>query len=347
MTDDFNILFVCAGRRVALIRLFRRALETLGLRGKLLTADLQGAASAHFAGDGPEYIPRISDPHFIDRLKEICRRRQVRLVVPLIDTVLGTLADHRDEFQAFGTTLLVSSPEVAGLCLDKRVTYEFFRRKGIPTPAILDPQAILADPRADYPFLLKPATGSSSQGVTRIENARQLEFFLDYIKNPIVQELITGQEYTLDILADAQGKVRCVVPRLRIETRAGEISKGLTVKNETLIDAGRRVVEALPGAVGCITVQGFLTPSGEIKFIEINPRFGGGFPLSAEAGADFPRWIIEMELGRDPAIALDAWRDGVVMLRYDDAIYTNPECLCDDFWSSTSTTPSTPSDRSS
>ncbi len=128
-------------------------------------------------------------------------------------------------------------------------------------------------------------------------------------------------------MADFPGKVRCVVPRLRIETRAGEISKGITVKNPLLIAAGKTVVEALPGAVGCITVQCFLTPDDQIKFIEINPRFGGGFPLSFEAGADFPRWIIEMMLGREADISIDGWKDGVVMLRYDDAIFVTKEMI--------------------
>lgn len=128
-------------------------------------------------------------------------------------------------------------------------------------------------------------------------------------------------------MVDFQGQVRCVVPRLRIETRAGEISKGVTVKNSALIAAGKKVVELLPGALGCITAQCFLTPNNEIKFIEINPRFGGGFPLSLQAGADFPRWIIEMMLGKDPEIAIDGWHDGIVMLRYDDAIFVTIDMI--------------------
>lgn len=183
----------------------------------------------------------------------------------------------------------------------------------------------MSETKSSYPFFLKPACGSASGGATQIDNPRQLEFFLESIPDPVLQEFVAGQEYTLDILADFEGRVRCVVPRLRIETRAGEISKGMTVKNRALIDAGKRVVEALPGAMGCITVQCFLTPQGEIQFIEINPRFGGGFPLSAQAGADFPRWIVEMMLGRNPQIALDSWTDGLLMFRYDDAIFVRRE----------------------
>jgi carbamoyl-phosphate synthase large subunit len=112
-----------------------------------------------------------------------------------------------------------------------------------------------------------------------------------------------------------------VVPRHRIETRDGEISKGRTVKNSAIISEGRRLAEALPGAFGAITAQCFVTAQGEIRFIEINPRFGGGFPLSAAAGADFPGWLIRLATGEDPDIAIDGWRDGVTMLRYDEAFF--------------------------
>jgi len=126
---------------------------------------------------------------------------------------------------------------------------------------------------------------------------------------------------------DFQGKVRSVVPRLRIETRAGEISKGITAKNLALIEAGKKVAESLPGAIGCITVQCFLLASGEIKFIEINPRFGGGFPLAFQASANFPLWIMEMVLGKNLEIKIDDWQDGVVMLRYDEAIFVTKEMI--------------------
>ena len=126
---------------------------------------------------------------------------------------------------------------------------------------------------------------------------------------------------------DFQGKVRSVVPGLPIETRAGEISKGITVKNPALIEAGKKVAESLPGAIGCITVQCFLLASGEIKFIEINPRFGGGFPLAFQAGANFPLWIMEMVLGKNLEIKIDDWQDGVVRLRYDEAIFVTKEMI--------------------
>lgn len=325
--SKFNILFTNVGRRVNLIWHFKKSLNDLGLSGSIVASDFKKNAPASFIADVQKQVPQISDPNYIAILKDICEKHQIKLLVPLIDTELHALSLYRQEFNAIGVTLLVSSTETNEICVDKRNTYNFFKKIGVQTPEILNAEEILADSEAKYPFLIKPADGSSSIGVTKIRNARELEFFKDYVPNAIVQEFVVGQEYTIDILVDFQGQVRCVVPRLRIETRAGEISKGVTIKNPPLIAAGKKVVDALPGALGCITVQCFLTPNNEIKFIEINPRFGGGFPLSMQAGAEFPRWIIEMILGRDPEIIIDGWQNGVVMLRYDDAIFVTKEMI--------------------
>ena len=239
MSETFNILFTSAGRRVALIRLFRQALDALGLAGKLVAADVRGTAPARFVSDVFEEVAPVGSPGYVDRLREICREHRIRLVVPLIDTELQLLARHRENFLADGITPLVSSSEVTQLSYDKRLTESFFRKAGMATPGILDPRTVLTDPKASYPFFLKPACGSSSVGATRIDNRRQLEFFLNCTPDPVLQEFVAGQEYTLDILADFAGRVRCVVPRLRIETRAGEVSKGMTVKNQALIAAGK------------------------------------------------------------------------------------------------------------
>ena len=322
MTDGgFSVLLTSGGRRVALVREFQSALRSLGVQGRVLAADLRRNAAAFHAADAGVLVPRVTSPEYVPRLLEVCAREGVRMVVPLIDTELHLLAPHREAFAAQGVTLVVSSPATTALALDKRSTRDFFVANGFDTPAVLDAAAILADPAARYPYFLKPADGSCSVGATRIDDAESLAFHARHTANAMVQEFVRGEEYTLDVLADLAGRVRCVVPRLRMETRAGEVSKGMTVKDPLVIDAGRRLVEALPGAVGCVTVQLFLTAERAVKFIEINPRFGGGFPLAAAAGARYPEWLVAWALGREPEVAMDGWADGLVMLRYDDAVF--------------------------
>lgn len=321
----FHVLLTSAGRRVALLREFQRSLAELGLGGKVWAADLRRNAAAFHAADANVLVPRVTSPEYVPFLRDFCVREGIKLVVPLIDTELHLLAPHRESFREAGVEVIVSDPRVTELCLDKRLTREFFEAHGFDSPRILDAEKILADPAAAYPFFLKPADGSCSIGATRIDDRDSLAFYATHTRNAIVQELIRGDEYTLDVLADFSGRVRCVVPRLRMETRAGEISKGVTVNDPMIIEAGAKLVESLGGARGCITVQLFVTPERALKFIEINPRFGGGFPLAAAAGARYPKWIIEWTLGRDPAITLDGWTNGLVMLRYDDAVFVRRE----------------------
>lgn len=325
--DGFSVLLTSGGRRVALVREFQAALRALGVPGRVLVADLRRNAAAFHAADAGVLVPRVTSPEYVPALLALCAREGVKMVVPLIDTELHLLAPHREAFAAQGVTLVVSSPATTSLSLDKRTTRDFFVEKGFDTPAVLDAAAILADPAARYPYFLKPADGSCSVGATRIDDAEALAFHARHTANAMVQEFVRGEEYTLDVLADLTGRVRCVVPRLRMETRAGEISKGVTVKDPLLIETGRRVVEALPGAVGCITVQLFLTAERAVKLIEINPRFGGGYPLAAAAGAKYPEWLIAWALGREPAVTMDGWTDGLVMLRYDDAVFVPKDAI--------------------
>ncbi len=313
-----NILLTSVGRRVALLKEFRQSMRQSNITGKIVATDLKTTAPAAFLADASELVPRIDDPHYIDSLLDICSRYKINLLIPLIDTELLLLSQHRQKFSDLGVKLLVSSTATNEICFDKQKTSEFFEAIGVKTPKLYE-LAEVED--RNFPLIVKPANGSSSVGVHRVANRQELEFFSSYIENAIVQDLIIGNEYTIDVLLDFEGKAISIVPRLRMETRAGEVSKGTTVKNPALIAAAKQVAESLPGAIGCITIQCFLQSNGDIFFIEINPRFGGGYPLAYQAGADFPSWIVQLFNGERPQIAIDEWEDNLVMLRYDDAIF--------------------------
>jgi len=327
MPRPYNILFSAAGRRVSLLRHFRKTLDQLGLHGEILAADAGKSAPAAFVADRLLSVPRVSDPSYIEAMVDACRDNQVRLVFPLIDTDLTLLARHRERFAAVGTTVVVSSEATAALCFDKNSTYEFFLRHGIDTPEVYPAESLAGCPDEVFPLLIKPYDGSCGIGVTKIRNRAELDFFSKHTEHAMVQEFVAGQEYTIDVLVGFDGKIGCIVPRRRLEVRGGEVSKGLTVKSAPIMAAARRVVEHLPGALGCITVQCFQRPDGRIRFIEINPRFGGGFPLSLHAGADFPRWLIQQDIQRGPTVYRDDWTDDLAMLRYDDEIIVRGDSI--------------------
>ena len=317
-----NILLTSVGRRVELLKAFRESMCRSNITGKIITTDLKRNAPASFLADTAELVPRIDAPDYIDRLLDICTRHQIDLLIPLIDTELDLLSLHEQRFRDLGVTVLISSAAVNDICNSKKKTSLFFQTIGVKTPKIY--QLDQVEDR-NFPVIIKPNQGSASVGVYQIKNRTELNFFANYVEDPIIQELISGDEYTIDVLVNFQGKAISIVPRSRLETRAGETSKGITVKNPALIAAAKYVVESLPGAIGCITVQCFLQPNSEIVLIEINPRFGGGYPLSYRAGADFPLWLLQLCAGKKPQVAIDEWEDGLSMLRYDDAIFVKAE----------------------
>ncbi len=317
----FNILFTSVGRRVALVKHFRHTLETLGLKGKLIGADATLTAPAiHFA-DEQYLVPHFGNENYIPTLLEICEKEKIRLLIPLNDYELSLQAVNKPCFSELGTVVHISDPRVIEVALDKLATGRFFREAGIGHPQIYDIQDALNWEQYQYPCLLKPRYGSASKGIHQINSQEELLFHACGDTEYFLQECLKGAEHTLDVFVDGQQRVRCVVPRKRIEIRAGEVSKGVTVRDEKIIEAGRKVVKKLKKVYGVINLQCFLTAEGEVKFIEINPRFGGGIPLSIAAGADFPRWLVEMVLGRDPEIDQKAWESGLYMLRWDEAIF--------------------------
>ncbi len=323
MVEEINILFSAAGRRVSLIRHFKKVLNDLGLRGRVISADINLLAPASYITDEKVLIPKCTNENYIETLIDICKTQRVSLLTSLIDTDLILLSENRDKFERVGTKLLISSVETNEICFNKINTAKFFKTHNVSSPCTYSLDEALNFDQEKYPVLLKPFDGSSGVGVTKINNKEELIFFAKYIKNAMIQEYLEGEEYTVDVYVDFKGKIRCAVPRKRLEIRGGEVSKGVTVKDKLIMKAACDAVSKLPGTIGCITIQCFKTKDNQIKFIEINPRFGGGFPLSLHAKADFPKWILQELVFGECNATMDDWLDDLAMLRYDEEIIVN------------------------
>ena len=326
MAETLNILMTCVGRRVSLVQAFRRTLSDLGLKGRVFVADWSPLAPAFYVADEGFLVPGINAPDYVDVLLDFCRRREVNLVIPLIDTELLTLARVRQRFTDVGARLLLSSLNVVEICRDKRKTFEFLSAHGIGTPKVLTVEEALKGP---FPLIVKERSGSSTRNVRQVSQPAGLGFLRRSKLDFIIQEYVRGAEFTIDIYAGLDGVPRVAVPRQRIQVRAGEVSKARTVRHPVLIREAMRLVEALGGCVGVITAQCRMTREETVKFFDVNPRFGGGVPLAIRAGADFPRWIIEEHLGRKPKMDPEAWENDLLMLRYDEAIFRRFEELPD------------------
>lgn len=322
-----RVLFSCVGRRVELMTAFRAAAEALRRPLVAHATDRSWLAPAMHLVDRAHRSPPIDDPDYVPHLLRIVRREGIHLVVPLIDSDLMMLSLARPRFAELGCTVLISSPRVVAICRDKLLSYRHLTEAGIQTPRTWSLDELLAGRRAGFPLYIKPRAGSAARGHYVCDDRSELQVLARRVTDPIFQEFVGGNEYTMDAYAAFDGRPRCVVPRQRLEIRTGEVSKGRVVMDPQLIDIGRRVVESLAECVGVITIQVIRGPDRRVRVIEINPRVGGGIPLSIAAGADFPRWILSTLAGKPPTIRPSGFRNGLHMLRYDSSVICPAEKL--------------------
>lgn len=319
-----NVLISSAGRRGKLVQLIQTDLADVYPFGKVIAIDHSRLSAAAHLASTYELVPPCSDPGFIGAVLDVCLRNGVGLIVPTIDTELPVYAQHRDVFRAKGIVVSVPATAVVTIGADKIATSEWLIENGFPTvkTALLD-EVVQSTEDWKFPLIVKPRSGSSSIGVSVVHSVDDLHRLASE-DDLIVQEMAEGSEYTADAWANKSGQCHCVVLRRRLEVRAGEVSKGVTVKWPEIQLLVSRLVNALPGSYGALTVQ-FLAKGDDTKsakFIEINPRYGGGYPLSWQAGARFPLWTIE-ELADIPSSSrASEWIDNLVMLRYDESVYT-------------------------
>ena len=309
---------------------FRLAAKQLKINASFFGTDTTELSPALQLCDKRFGVKPTTHTGYIKQILSIVKANKVKLLVPTVDLDLKRLAQNKPKFAAMGCRVLVSDPEVIDICQDKRKTYKFLLKNNFDTPAtgsirtaLKNSQSSIVNSKSEtrFPCFLKPWDGYAGRGNAVINNRKELLFYAKRIPNAICQELVEGTEYTCDVYVDFGMKVRCVVPRKRIEVRAGEVSKGQVAKNARIMNEAATLVEKLEAGPGVITLQLFLTGDGKIKYIEINPRFGGGAPLSIKAGADFPKWILQELTGRKPNIRPDGIKDGLIMLRYDSEVW--------------------------
>lgn len=309
-----NILILSVGRRVELMQAFMAEIGKRELPSKLIATELRPELSAACqVVDKWVRAPRVSTPTYIDFLLETCKKEKVGIVVPTIDTELLLLASNRTKFKSEGIDIVISEASLVSVCRDKRLTENLFSSIGLDSPEIYSRDQIV------FPCFAKPYDGSCSVGASVIHSRAEMSEGLLADPKMMFMELIDSsyQEFTVDAYYDRFGTLRCYVPRQRLETRGGEVSKGVTRRN-IVYSFLSKPLSQLKGARGCITVQLFYSPRIErFVVLEINPRFGGGFPLSYSAGANYPGWIIDEYLLDKKIEYFESWNADLLMLRYD------------------------------
>lgn len=314
---ELRILFTGAGRRVELLQAFRQAAQVLGVSLKLYGADMAGTAPALAFCDYSRKICAMKDRDYIPQLLEICEKDRIDLVIPTIDTDLLVLSEHKEAFHKAGVAVMISALDKVRLCRDKNDTTAFFHSCGLKAPETVNDYMAYRGP---FPCFIKPKDGSSSIDAYKVDEKEQLLTYAERVKDYIIQPFIDGKEYTVDIFCDPEGNPIYITPRERLAVRSGEVLKTKIVLDEGIVAECRELVRQFVPC-GPITVQLIREKeTGDDYYIEINPRYGGGAPLSIKAGADSAQMTLRLLLGEKPGFQSGGVQDGAVYSRFDQSI---------------------------
>lgn len=310
-----KILFTSVGRRVELMQAFHNAANKIGVNLEIIGADASTTAPALSFCDYSVQVPRIDNPQYIPFLQDYCRVNLVDALIPTIDTDLLILARNKN---AFGSTkVIISDPDKVAICRDKRLTGTFFGSCGLRFPTPVDDYKKYDQ---GFPAFIKPKDGSSSINAYKVETEEELATFSEIVPDYIIQPYISGTEYTVDAFCDFDGNPIFITPRIRLAVRAGEVLKTKIDQDETIIAEMQRLIEKYQPC-GAITVQLIRDyRSKEDYFIEINPRFGGGAPLSIKAGADSAEMMMRLLAGEKVNYQDKAAENGAIFSRFDQSV---------------------------
>lgn len=303
-----NILLTCVGRRHYLVDYFRSAISR---KGRVIGTDMDLSAPALQICDVRYQVPGVFEENYLDCLKKIIVEEKVDMVFSLNDLEIGLLAKNRGDIEKeTGATLYTPDLNVYSICADKWKTYQFAEENGIKAPKtflyIDDAMCAIEENIIKFPLIIKPRWGSGSIGIFIAKNTEELRgCFVDCLKSVsksglshlgsensvIIQEFIDGNEYGLDLLYNKKEKLIGFAAKRKLAMRAGETDKAISVDPSPFADLIKKISNSLPhrGNLDC----DFLEKDGEYYLLELNPRFGGGYPFTHLSGANHVQMLID------------------------------------------------------
>ncbi len=319
-----KILITSVGRRVELLQAFRKSATDLGVDLTIIGTDIAEDAPALQFCDETKIVYRATDERYIPQLLSFCKNEKIDCLIPTIDTDLLCLSERKKEFEKIGTKVLISRPEKVKICRDKNYTSDYFLSLGLNSPKAFNSvekfQQYINSGEVSFPAFIKPKDGSSSINAFRVENSDDLKLYAEKIGDYVIQPFISGREFTVDIFCDYDGNPVYITPRERLAIRAGEVLKTRITQDDSILNEMLILVDDYKPC-GQITVQLIKDEkSGKNYYIEINPRFGGGAPLSIKAGADSTSAVIKMLNGEQLSYVSKAAKNGAVYCRFDQSV---------------------------
>lgn len=317
-----NILILSAGRRVSLFYSFKKELKKYFPESSVYTVDAcpENSPVCEINKDYSKQIPKVSDAGYADTLLHFAQDKNIKIIIPTIDTELEILSAMKDQFMRLGCSIVISDQEFIIQCQDKSNQKNFFESFNIDTPTLLNRNNL------SFPAFAKPKNGSRSQGIFFLKSKDDLSRSILNDDNLIFMELVSKEdfrEFTVDMYFSKESKLISLVPRERLAVRDGEVSIARTAKGN-LYEMLTERFRFLSGARGCITGQFFYSANtSKILGIEINPRFGGGYPLTYSSGANFQQNIIREYALNENLAFNENWKEGMLMLRHDSEVYVH------------------------
>ena len=316
---DMNILILSCGTRNKIVQYFKK---TIGEKGIVVATDMQETAPALYEADKQYIVPRMTEPGYIDKIFDICKKENINGVLSLIDPELSLLAKHMPQFKSLGVTVIGSSYELCELSLNKYAMYKWLVKHGYKCAKSFMNYEEFNDSDVVYPVFIKPASGSASIAIAKADNEKTAHFLFNQRNGMMIQEYLRGQEIGVDVYIDMiSGEVVSIFAKKKILMRAGETDKAVSFKDKKLFDLIERFAKEA-GFRGQIDIDVF-DIEGEYYISEVNPRFGGGYPHAYESGVNHMKYILENLSGRENKKNIGNYDEGIYMMKYNEIMIRN------------------------
>ena len=266
--------------------LYNSGYEIVVLDSELLGTGLYAAPISYL-------VPYAYEPDYISSLLNICEKENISLLFPGLDAELAPLSLNREAFQAIGTTVLVSSPEVIEMSDNKLVMFDRLKKFGLDVP-FTEPLNIKPDMHVNFPIIIKQMIGGArSQNVFLIRNRNEWDSVIAKVGNTpenfILQEYIEGDEYTCGTV-NLENSCKGVIV-MRRQLRDGDTYKCFTENNNVIKEAVQKLVDTIK-PFGACNIQ-LRMKDGKPYIFEINARCSGTTAARTLCGFNEPLMIAD------------------------------------------------------
>lgn len=312
-----NILLLSIGAKHALVSFF---MDPSSGFDKVITTDCSKYSAGLYNSDAHYIVPRMKEEGYLPALLDICAKENIDAVIPSQEDELVLIAKNRQLFEDKNIKVISSEAEYIELCRDKLGLYEFLSSKGIDCVPTKDCYNISLD-NVDLPAFLKPRFGAGSVGNMKISSPVLLEAYINDASTPLVlQPFMKAVEYGVDVYTDLiSGEVTDIFVKEKIRMRAGETEKSLSVRIPEIEEIVKNIITVLP-LKGPVDMD-FFFYENKFYLLEINPRFGGGYPHAFGCNVNFPLNISNNLKGKTNACNIGNYPLNTVALKYTETYF--------------------------